>query len=39
MKQEVEYDLENPKRKKLVAEAEAVYQRLTKPMRKPASGN
>jgi hypothetical protein len=29
MKHEVEYDLENPKRKKLIAEAEAVYDRLT----------
>jgi hypothetical protein len=38
-KREVEYDLENPKRKKLIAKADAVYQRLTKPMRKPASGN
>jgi hypothetical protein len=38
MKHELEYDLENPKRKKLIAEAEAVYNRLTNPMRKPASG-
>ncbi len=30
IKQEIEYDLENPKRKKLIAEAEAVYNRLTK---------
>jgi hypothetical protein len=29
MKHEIEYDLENPKRKKLIAEAEAVYNRLT----------
>ena len=38
MKNEIAYDLENPKRKKLIAEAEAVYNRLTKPMRRPASG-
>lgn len=38
MKHEIGYDLENPKRKKLIAEAEAVYNRLTNPMRKPASG-
>jgi hypothetical protein len=38
MKHEIEYDLENPKRKKLIAEADAVYQRLTNPMHKPASG-
>ena len=38
MKHEVEYDLENPKRKKLIAEAEAVYDRLTDPMRKRALG-
>jgi hypothetical protein len=36
IKQEIEYDLENPKRKKLIAEAEAVYSRLTNPVRKPA---
>ena len=36
MKHEVEYDLENPERKKLIAEAEAVYDRLTDPMRKRA---
>jgi hypothetical protein len=38
MKHEIEYDLENPKRKKLIAEAEAVYDRLTNPMREPAPG-
>jgi hypothetical protein len=38
IKHEIEYDLENPKRKKLIAKAEAVYDRLTNPMRKPASG-
>ena len=38
MKHEMEYGLENPKRKKLIAEAEAVYDRLTNPVRKPASG-
>jgi hypothetical protein len=31
MKHEIEYDLDNPKRKKLIAEAEAVYNRLTNP--------
>jgi hypothetical protein len=36
-KHEIEYDLDNPKRKKLIAEAEAVYNRLTNPMRKPAA--
>ena len=36
MKREIEYDLANPKRAKLVAEAEAVYRRLTNPTRKPA---
>jgi hypothetical protein len=38
MKHEIEYDLENPKRKRLIAKAEAVYNRLTNPMRNPASG-
>ena len=38
MKQEIEYELENPKRAKSIAEAEAVYHRLTNPMRKPAPG-
>jgi hypothetical protein len=33
MKHEIEYDLENPNRKKLIAEAEAVYNRLTNPAR------
>jgi hypothetical protein len=36
IKHEIEYELDNPKRKKLIAEAEAVYNRLTNPMRKPA---
>jgi hypothetical protein len=36
MKHEMEYDLENPKRKKLIARAEAAYDRLTSPMRNPA---
>ena len=36
MKREIEYDLANPKRAKLIAEAEAVYHRLTDPIRKPA---
>jgi hypothetical protein len=39
MKHEIRYDLENPKRKKVIAEAEAVYDRLTSPIRKPASDN
>ena len=34
LKREIEYDLENPKRKKLIGEAEAVYDRLTYPLRK-----
>jgi len=38
LKYEIEYDLENPKRKALIAKAEAVYDRLTKPMREPAAG-
>jgi hypothetical protein len=38
IKQEIEYDLESPKRKKLIAEAEAVYDRSTNPMRKLAPG-
>jgi hypothetical protein len=38
IKQEIEYDLENAKRKELIAEAEDVYDRLTNPVRKPASG-
>jgi hypothetical protein len=36
LNQEIEYDLESPKRKKLIAEA--VYDRLTNPMRKLAPG-
>jgi hypothetical protein len=36
IKDKIEYDLENPKRKKLIARAEAVYDRLTNPMREPA---
>ena len=36
IKQEIEYDLESPKRKKRIAEA--VYDRLTNPVRKPAPG-
>jgi hypothetical protein len=38
MKREIEYYLANPKRAKLIAEGEAVYHRLTNPMRRPASG-
>ena len=33
MKHKIQYDLENPKREKLIAETEAVYNRLTGPMR------
>ena len=33
MKHEIEHDLENPKRKGLLDKAEAVYDRLTNPMR------
>ena len=36
MKHEIEYDMANPKRAKLIAEAEAVYRRLTNPMGQPA---
>jgi hypothetical protein len=38
IKHELGYKLENPKRRKLIAEAEAVYDRLTSPVRKPPSG-
>ena len=37
IKDEIQYDLENPKRRKLIARADAVYNRLTNPMREPAS--
>ena len=37
IKDEIEYDLENPRRKKLIARAEAVYDRLTNPTREPVS--
>ena len=37
IKDEIEYDLENPKRKRLIARADAVYDRLTNPTREPAS--
>ena len=36
IKDEIQYDLENPKRKMLIARADAVYNRLTNPMREPA---
>jgi hypothetical protein len=36
IKDEIEYESENPKRKKLIARAEAVYDRLTSPVREPA---
>ena len=35
IKDEIEYDLDNPKRKKLIVRAEAVYDRLTNPLREP----
>jgi len=38
IKDEIEYDLQNPKRKRPIARAEAVYKRLTNPMREPAPG-
>ena len=38
MKHEIEYELDNPKRQKLIAEAEAVYNRLTNSMLRPALG-
>src|SRR5919112_6756296 len=38
MKHEIVHDLENPKRTRLIARAEAVYDRLTTSMRKPAPG-
>jgi hypothetical protein len=36
MKNEIADDLEHPKRAKLIAEAETVYDRLTNPQRRPA---
>jgi hypothetical protein len=36
IKREMEYDLDSPKRKKLIAEAEAVYDRLTNSVRRSA---
>ena len=36
MKNEIQYELENSKRNKLIAEAEDVYNRLTNPLREPA---
>jgi len=38
IKGEIEYEQENAKRKKLIARAEAVYDRLTSPMPEPATG-
>jgi hypothetical protein len=38
IKDEIEHDLENPKQSRLIARAEAVYDRLTTPIRKPALG-
>lgn len=39
VKREIEYELESPKRSKLIAEAEAVYGRLTSSMRDAAPGD
>jgi hypothetical protein len=36
IKDEIQFDLESPKRKRLIARADAVYDRLTNPMREPA---
>ena len=36
IKDEIEYDLQNPKRMRLIARAEAVYDRLTNQVREPA---
>jgi hypothetical protein len=38
MKHEIEHDLENPKRKRLIARAQAVYDRLTNPKRELPPG-
>lgn len=38
VKHDIEYDLGNPKRRELIAEAEAIYDRLTEPVRKPGTG-
>jgi hypothetical protein len=38
IKDEIEYESGNPKRKRLIARAEAVYDRLTNPVREPARG-
>ncbi len=38
IKHELGYELENPKRRRLIAEAEAVYDRLTNPISRPPSG-
>lgn len=38
MKEDVRHELESPERKRLIAEVEAVYDRLTSPMREPAPG-
>jgi hypothetical protein len=36
LKHEVEYELEDPKRRDLISRAESVYDRLTRPTRRPA---
>jgi hypothetical protein len=36
MKEHIKYNLESPERKRLIAEVEAVYDRLTSPVRDPA---
>jgi hypothetical protein len=38
IKGEIEYESENPKRKRLIARAEAVYDSLTNPVREPPQG-
>jgi hypothetical protein len=38
IKHEIVYDLENPKRERLIAKADAVYDRLTDPTRNSAKG-
>jgi hypothetical protein len=38
MKGEVRYELQSPERRRLIAEVEAVYERLTSPTREPAQG-
>jgi len=39
IKDEIQYDLQSPKRKRLIARADAVYDRPTNPRRDPARGS